>query len=231
LIDITNRRFGRLVALEPVGRDIDRSVLWRCICDCGTERITSWARIKLEKVKSCGCFSKEMSRLRAVTHNQSNSPTYLSWVAMKARCDNPKHIGFADYGGRGIRYDEKWILFENFLADMGLRPSGAHSIDRIDNNGPYDKSNCRWATRKEQARNKRTSRLITHNEKTLQLYEWSAITGLNPETICARIKRGWPVAEALGEQFDPLLYKNRPTDAPRRRQGRKFTINHNRGRS
>lgn len=119
--------------------------------------------------------------------------TYRAWVNMKTRCLNPKRARFNDYGGRGIAICDRWMQFENFLADMGERPSGDHSVDRYpDVNGNYEPSNCRWATNLEQARNKRTTTNITINGETRCAEEWCRLFGINRSTFQSRIKKlGW----------------------------------------
>jgi len=118
---------------------------------------------------------------------------------MIKRCTNPNTKGYSNYGGRGIKVCERWLhSFENFLADMGPKPSPAHSIDRYpDNNGNYEPKNCRWATRTEQSFNKRTNRLIQHNGETLPLSVWAGRTGMKRETIADRLAHGWTISDAL----------------------------------
>ena len=123
--------------------------------------------------------------------------TKKSWQAMWERCTRTKHRHWKDYGGRGIKVCERWESLENFIADVGRRPSATHSIDRIDNDGNYEPGNVRWATRVEQHRNKRTNHLLTFNGETLPISEWAERTGLGKTTIRQRIHRGWPVADAL----------------------------------
>lgn len=125
------------------------------------------------------------------------SPTYYTWRAMISRCTLPSNINYEKYGGRGITFDPSWSKFEAFLADMGKRPPGK-SLDRFPNrNGNYEKSNCRWATRIEQQRNRDDNRLLTYRGKTLPLIAWAEKTKLSPETISERIRRGWSVDKAL----------------------------------
>ena len=124
------------------------------------------------------------------------TPTYRAWACMLNRCRNPKRPDFPDYGGRGIKVCEQWLDFRNFLASMGERPSPKHSLDRINNTGHYEPSNCRWATLKEQARNKRNSHLVTHDGKTLCISEWAEITGLSPSVIFHRLKK-WTAEKSL----------------------------------
>ncbi len=117
---------------------------------------------------------------------------------MKQRCYSHNKRNFADYGGRGIMVCERWRnSFENFLADMGPRPTPLHSIDRIDNSLGYDPANCRWATRTEQNRNKRSNRYMTMNGRTMILTDWAIETGIKRETIKERIRRGWTISRAL----------------------------------
>lgn len=126
------------------------------------------------------------------------SAEYSVWMNMRARCNNPKNSRFATYGARGIKVCERWENdFLNFLTDMGRRPSPEHSIERKNNDKNYEPGNCVWATRKEQARNRRTSRFIVVDDASLTMAEWSEITGINRQTIHARLKAGWDEKRAL----------------------------------
>lgn len=115
-------------------------------------------------------------------------PEYGTWTDIKTRCLNPNASNYANYGGRGITICKRWLVFENFLADMGERPSSKHSIERIDNNGNYVPVNCRWATQTQQARNKRNNVILTHEGRTATIAEWSEITGVSRFTLYQRIR-------------------------------------------
>jgi len=140
------------------------------------------------------------------TKNNSPTPTYGSWYAMKARCNNTKNSHYHLYGGRGITVYEPWLFFENFLSDMGERPLN-HTLDRIDNSSGYSPSNCRWASLKEQAQNKRNNTIITANNKSQCLQEWANELNVPQSTLSYRLNHGWshddlintPVAKTMRE--------------------------------
>lgn len=154
---------------------------WICVCDCGTVRSVVTQSLRTEASKSCGCWKREVvGRLKAATtHGLSKLPEYGAWTRMRMRCTNPKYKGYHRYGGRGITVCERWNKFENFYADMGSRPSPEYSIDRIDNDGDYDPSNCRWATAQEQARNRHTSRILTLGTKSQPACAWADELGMS----------------------------------------------------
>lgn len=162
-IDITGQRFRRLVAKEFLENDICVNKRWLCECDCGNMTRVTLGDLKNSKVKSCGCLAKEVTTARNYKHGHSkregNTGTYISWLAMHTRCNNPKATDYEYYGGRGIKICERWnSSFDNFLADMGEKPKGL-TIDRIDNSGNYEPGNCTWATRHHQMQNTRFTRL------------------------------------------------------------------------
>jgi hypothetical protein len=173
LIDLTGKQFGRLTVVTLHGRDAHRISTWLCRCECGNSSVVSASRMKRGRTKSCGCLMREVaranlrgnnhglthghSRLHKQTGKRGHTPEYITWRGMLQRCNNPSAANFQRYGGRGISVCERWESFENFLADMGPRPP-AHTIDRIDVNGHYESGNVRWATAKEQTRNRRRGR-------------------------------------------------------------------------
>lgn len=196
LIDLVGQRFGRLVVLQraEAGRG---SVTWRCRCDCGTDAEITTAGLRHWNTSSCGCLQRERASEARRTHGQSKSPTYRAWKAMRARCFSPSNKDYAQYGGRGITVCENWRdNFSQFLADMGEQPPGM-TVERKDPNGPYSPDNCLWATRLQQARNRRSSRLVEVNGRRMCLSEACQRFGQPRTRIRDRLANGWSLMDAL----------------------------------
>ena len=170
---------------------------WLFKCECGKEKIIYASSVVSGHTKSCGCLIK-MSSKRAKLHGLSGTVEYNTWCSIKERCYNTKNKYYYNYGGRGIVMSENWINSpEQFVYDMGKRPSKDYSIERIDNNGNYCKENCKWATRQEQQNNRRNTVLINYNNETKTLIDWCKILNLNYKTIETRIRLGWSYEEAF----------------------------------
>jgi hypothetical protein len=185
--DLTGQRFGRLVVINFAGQDKRYNDKYLCQCDCGNQT-TVYKHSLLAGTKSCRCLAKEIS----TTHGVSKTRIYNIWQSMKQRCLDKNCNTFGRYGGRGINVCDRWIeSFDNFLKDMGQLPTPNHSIDRIDNNGNYEPSNCRWATVEQQARNRRSNRRIFYKNQELILVEWCEKLAIPYKTTLGRILSGW----------------------------------------
>lgn len=193
--DISGQRFNRLEALEPCGKN-RHQIAWMCRCDCGKEVVVCGTELRSGKTGSCGCLHRDATGNAARTHGESRSPAYKSWSDMKSRCSNPNRPDFSRYGGRGISVCPRWEKFENFLADMGGRPEST-SLDRIDNSGNYEPSNCRWANAVIQANNKRSAHRLYYDGKNLTIAEWARLSGLKMGTLWNRVKLGWSIDRAI----------------------------------
>lgn len=193
---LANKRFGRLVALRICGKQRQHN-LWECKCDCGKIHNVRSTHLTDGRIMSCGCLHRERASMSMFKHGMSETPEFRVWTRMRSRCLDKNCKSYKDYGGRGIKICVRWDAFANFFSDMGVRPSPGHSIERIENNLGYSPINCRWATKLEQARNKRNNRFITVNGVRRCMGEWAEVTGLSPSVIGNRIYSGWSEQEAV----------------------------------
>lgn len=214
--DISGRRFGRLIVQKMIGIN-GNGAIWRCLCDCGKITQNNSGNLIIKKgTRSCGCLRidtvSQIKRKHGHTCRDDGrrgaSSTYMSWSGMKDRCLNPLAPFFNDYGGRGITVCDRWInSFENFLSDLGERPLGL-TLERINNDGNYELGNCKWATRKEQANNRRAKRnahILKHEGISKSVTQWAKDKGLSVSTLFARIRLGWSVERTITEPIRGLI--------------------------
>ena len=194
-IDLTDHEYGSVKVLERAGTKGNHA-LWKCRCICGKVFETTSNSLRKGNTKSCGCQS---SRKQFTTHGMRRTRVYKIWMGMKERCQRSKAVAYAQNGGRGIKVCDRWQKFELFYEDMGDPPSDQHTLDRKDNNGNYEKSNCRWATDTEQHNNRSDNCMLTYKGKTQSMMDWVRETGLPKSTIQKRLKRGWSVEKSLSE--------------------------------
>lgn len=202
-------KFGRLLVISYKGKNKHHKSLVLTKCDCGNESVKLINSLRSGKTKSCGCLHKETSkstmkkinhlgRNNRLRHGYSKKPEFYIWRSMKARCLNPKQVSYPRYGGRNIKICDRWIKsFDNFINDMGERPSKNHILDRIDFNGDYTKDNCRWVTQYISDRNRSSNKFFTYKGKTLIESDWSKKLGLQRGAIQKRLNKGWTLEAAL----------------------------------
>jgi len=195
LVDITGHHFGRLTVIDYAEKS-----KWRCRCDCGNVVDVNSYHLRSGQTRNCGCLFVETARKRATIHGYAIpgkvTRIHKIWRGMIQRCTNPRCNSYTRYGGRGIIVCRRWRSFVNFLADMGEPPKGM-SIDRIDNNGNYEPSNCRWATAVIQQRNRRDNRILEYDSQRMCVAAWAEHSGIKDVTIRGRLRRGWTVGQAL----------------------------------
>lgn len=200
-IDITGERYGRLLVIGPFKTEGKRR-RWLCRCDCGTECFIALYHLRGGRTVSCGCRLREIQTSGQATHGHARggslTTTYRCWTAIQQRCHNLNNVGYADYGGRGIRMCDRWRnSFQAFLADMGAKPAG-HQIDRIDSDGNYEPDNCRWVTPRVNNRNRRSVRWIEFEGRTQTLTDWAAELGISAGALFQRLASpSWSLERAL----------------------------------
>ena len=198
------QRYGWLTIAGLAERRNDGRQQWMCRCDCGAEVIAPAHLLYAGKKKSCGCWRKKIPNGKthgasAMSGRRKDNPlwcAYIAWTRMRERCSRPSSSDYHYYGGRGIMVCERWATFENFLADMGL-PDFGLTLDRKDTNGNYCKENCRWATRAEQSRNRRSNVFYEFHGRRQTAAEWARELGISHVTLFMRMKRGWSIDRAL----------------------------------
>ena len=198
LVDLSGRRFWRWTVVKRAP-SVDKHPRWECICDCGTKAAVYGALLRSGRSSSCGCFRRELTIARETTHGLSKTPLQQCYYNMKKRCDKPNNPAYKDYGGRGIR-----CLFKSFEEFAGWAARSGYAphlmLDRMDNNGNYEPSNCRWVTRAEQNRNQRDNVWVEFGGTRMVLSEAIRAAGLKSSTVHMRIKYGWSVERALNTQ-------------------------------
>ena len=177
--------------------------MWKCRCECGNFRIVNGANLRKLLAKSCGCKTVSAT----LTHDLTKTREYKTLMGMIGRCNNPDNPRYPYYGGRGIKVCDRWLSSpEAFVEDMGLKPTPFHSIERNDNEKGYSPDNCRWATKKEQARNRRTSVFHTAHGKSMTLPEWSEYLGVKLVTLQKRMQAGFTPEKV----FSAENYRSKP---------------------
>ena len=193
LIDLTGQTFGRLTVIERRGNQ-NAHATWLCSCSCGRMVVVASGSLRHGTTLSCGCLHRD----KQTTHGLSKTQLYSVWCSIKDKCKNITHESYINYGGRGISYCKEWedfLPFYEWAINNGYKKG--LTIDRIDVNGDYTPSNCRWVTMQAQQRNKRNNRLITYKGEAHCVSEWAEITGINRNTINSRLRLGYDIEKVL----------------------------------
>ena len=189
LIDLTGQKFGRLTVIRRLPNNKRGQTMWLCLCDCGVEKELRGSKVTTGETRSCGCLIRDTHTKHGQALAGKPTPEYMIWGSIIRRTTSLKKgdPGYENYRGRGIGVCDRWRDFRNFIADMGSRPSPKHSIDRINNDEGYSAENCKWVSRIEQSRNRRSNKLLTYKGETKCLAEWSEVVGIKYEVIKSRL--------------------------------------------
>ncbi len=185
---LIGERFGKLIVVSRAENTQTGKRAWNCQCDCGGTTVTPTGDLRSGKARACACVRNEKTSNLKRSHNLAGSKEYEAWANMVNRCTYKSNTHYADYGGRGITVCERWLKFENFIRDIGRMPSPNHTIERKDVNGNYCPENVVWLERRLQARNKRTSRRIEWNGRSMLLVEWAEYLGIKLTTLSSRFR-------------------------------------------
>jgi hypothetical protein len=190
-----SQRFGMLIAIEPTAERRLGSVVWRCKCDCGNEKLIPADTLRRGNSNSCGCYRRKIAGDRTRKHGYDGRPEYKAWISLRSRCNNPKDPNYKNYGARGIRVCEEWqnsfVAFHNHIGD---RPSPHYSVDRIDNSKGYEPGNVRWADSITQANNQRRNIMVTIDNETLPMAIWARKLNIPSYVIKYRIENNMPLS-------------------------------------
>ena len=210
-LDLKGQIFGRLTVLQQSKQKKYNCPAWVCRCQCGNKTLVRRSDLTRLKIQSCGCFRREVSTQRQTIHGDAGkhpSKLYNVWISMKKRCSNKNNKDYANYGGRGIKVCEQWldfVPFKEWAKESDYREG--LQIDRINNDGDYCPTNCRWVTPKENARNRRKTLWGTINGETKPLSEWCEIYKIAYRLVYARLSRGWDLLDALTKPLKINQYK------------------------
>lgn len=202
--NVTGKRFGKLLVVNLFGKrtHLKRpcSYYWNCICDCGRASVVCGCLLRNGTTRSCGCLRIDAAHARK-THRMTKTGEYNTWATMIQRCTNPNATGYKSYGGRGIRVCKRWFKFDNFFEDMGLKPSPKLTLERVNNGLGYNKKNCRWATMKQQQRNRRNNHLLSFEGQTMCVAAWAEVVGIRKSVLYERKRLKWSDERTLIEPF------------------------------
>lgn len=203
-IDMIGQKYGRLTVVAFAGKGAENRALWRCRCDCGNEIVLPGKSLRTGNTKSCGCLSKELSTQRIVQinhkHGETGTRLFRIWTGMLTRCYNPNATNYQDYGGRGIvvcnGWRESYEAFRDWAMSAGY--TEGLTLDRKDNDRGYFPDNCRWATHKQQANNRRSNVRVSHKGESYTVSEWADIAGMKRDTLAQRLNSGhFSIKEAI----------------------------------